>query len=135
MGWCEKGEESGSHRETADCQAALAASAAALVRELAGEEPSFNCNFKEGGDKKGDSKKAAGKLTLGAKFNLQLGELMRTLNASTPHFVRCIRPNVVLRPAVFDAPRVLQQLKCNGLVEVCQVGLFYYWNIPSPTYP
>ena len=33
--------------------------------------------------------------TVGAKFRRQLGELMATLSATQPHYVRCIKPNTL----------------------------------------
>lgn len=33
--------------------------------------------------------------TVGAKFRRQLGELMATLAATQPHYVRCIKPNTL----------------------------------------
>ena len=33
------------------------------------------------------------KITLGGQFRLQLADLMKTLNATEPHYIRCIKPN------------------------------------------
>lgn len=34
---------------------------------------------------------ATSKITLGSKFSKQLNELMSTLNATEPHYIRCVR--------------------------------------------
>lgn len=55
--------------------------------------------------------------TVGQLYKEQLGSLMATLNATTPHFVRCIIPNHKKRGGNIDAPLVLHQLRCNGVLE------------------
>jgi myosin heavy chain 6/7 len=55
----------------------------------------------------------------------QLGKLMRTLDATYPHFVRCIIPNEVKTGGILDANLVLHQLHCNGVLEgirICRKG-------------
>ncbi len=41
--------------------------------------------------------------SVAAQFRRQLGELMATLHAMQPHYVRCIKPNAASRPGDFDA--------------------------------
>ena len=63
--------------------------------------------------------------TLGAQFRSQLDALMATLGACAPHFVRCIKPNAAKVAApCFDAPMVLGQMRCAGLLEARGV---YAW--------
>lgn len=45
-------------------------------------------------------------------MQLQLQQLMDTLNATEPHYIRCIKPNNVLKPAIFENVNILQQLRC-----------------------
>lgn len=33
-------------------------------------------------------------LTVGAQFKSQLQQLMTTLSATTPHYVRCVKPSI-----------------------------------------
>jgi len=47
----------------------------------------------------------------------QLGALLTTLKNTSPHFVRCIIPNEVKKPGIIEAPLVLEQLRCNGVLE------------------
>ncbi|KDO32175.1 hypothetical protein SPRG_19487 [Saprolegnia parasitica CBS 223.65] len=60
--------------------------------------------------------------SLTAKFQVQLASLLTVLNATAPHFVRCIKPNDELRPTVLDAPRVAEQLRCSGILEAATIA-------------
>ena len=46
-------------------------------------------------------------------MQLQLQQLMDTLNSTEPHYVRCVKPNNVLKPAIFENVNVMQQLRCG----------------------
>jgi len=46
-----------------------------------------------GGSKGGSKKKGAAFITVAAQYRDQLQELMDTLGATAPHFIRCILPN------------------------------------------
>ena len=43
----------------------------------------------------------------------QLQSLLETLNATEPHYIRCVKPNNLLKPAIFENHNVLQQLRCG----------------------
>ena len=55
--------------------------------------------------------------SVGAKFVKQLGALMDDLSETVSHFVRCIKPNEVKEPGVYDGGQVLNQLRCSGMLE------------------
>ncbi|XP_048646023.1 LOW QUALITY PROTEIN: myosin-11 [Marmota marmota marmota] len=63
--------------------------------------------------------------TVGQLYKEQLGKLMTTLRNTTPNFVRCIIPNHEKRSGKLDAFLVLEQLRCNGVLEgirICRQG-------------
>lgn len=43
----------------------------------------------------------------------QLQSLMETLSSTEPHYIRCVKPNNVLKPAIFENANVIQQLRCG----------------------
>jgi len=64
---------------------------------------------------------AQNKKTIGAQFKDQLAQLMKTLNATEPHFVRCIKPNMEKQGDNFTAQMVMDQLRYSGILEVCRI--------------
>lgn len=56
----------------------------------------------------------------------QLKQLMVMLNSTHPHFVRCLLPNLVKRPAIIDKKLVLDQLRCNGILEGLRIARLGY---------
>ncbi|KAJ1885820.1 class II myosin, partial [Coemansia sp. S17] len=55
--------------------------------------------------------------TVGQRHKDQLNMLMAQLHSTQPHFVRCILPNSEKRAGKIDTPLVLDQLRCNGVLE------------------
>ncbi|XP_043934765.1 unconventional myosin-Va isoform X4 [Protopterus annectens] len=62
------------------------------------------------------------KKTVGHQFRNSLQLLMETLNATTPHYVRCIKPNDFKYPFTFDAKRAVQQLRACGVLETIRIS-------------
>uniref|UniRef100_A0A8D3BPZ7 Myosin VC n=1 Tax=Scophthalmus maximus TaxID=52904 RepID=A0A8D3BPZ7_SCOMX len=60
------------------------------------------------------------------KFSSSLSLLMETLNATTPHYVRCIKPNEEKLPFEYDSRRVVQQLRACGVLETIRVSAQSY---------
>jgi len=47
---------------------------------------------------------------------------MATLNATTPHYIRCIKPNDEKRPFDFNSIRAVQQLRACGVLETIRIS-------------
>ena len=74
--------------------------------------------------------------TLLSKFKASLDTLMQQLRATTPHYIRCVKPSplnpgcfsgpnaVHLKEGVsmFDAPTVELQLKATGVLETVAIS-------------
>merc|ERR1719328_780307 len=70
-------------------------------------------------------KKKGGGKTVSSVYLVQLAELMGTLNATEPHFIRCIVPNTHKKPLETETPLIMHQLTCNGVLEgirICMRG-------------
>merc|ERR1711922_43634 len=77
---------------------------------------------KEEGKKK---KKGGGGKTVSSVHLVSLTELMSTLYACEPHFVRCLVPNTHKKPGEVEPPLIMHQLTCNGVLEgirICMRG-------------
>ncbi|CAH8363757.1 unnamed protein product [Eruca vesicaria subsp. sativa] len=60
--------------------------------------------------------------TVGTKFKGQLFKLMNKLENTSPHFIRCIKPNSKQLSRVYEEDLVLQQLRCCGVLEVVRIS-------------
>ncbi|CAN4120664.1 unnamed protein product [Withania somnifera] len=69
-----------------------------------------------------DSSKHTKFSSIGARFKQQLQSLLETLNATEPHYVRCVKPNNLLKPDIFENQNVLQQLRCGGVLEAIRIS-------------
>jgi myosin heavy chain 6/7 len=90
-----------------------------LWREHPGQS---NPPVEEPGKKK---KKGGGSKTVSSVYLVQLAELMHTLHATEPHFIRCIVPNTHKKPIEVETQLIMHQLTCNGVLEgirICMRG-------------
>ncbi|XP_032906331.1 unconventional myosin-Va isoform X14 [Amblyraja radiata] len=62
------------------------------------------------------------KKSVGHQFRNSLHLLMETLNATTPHYVRCIKPNDDKLAFTFDPKRAVQQLRACGVLETIRIS-------------
>ncbi|XP_042212127.1 myosin heavy chain, muscle-like isoform X2 [Homarus americanus] len=78
-----------------------------------------------GESKGGRGAKSGSFKTVSSGYRDQLSNLMRTLNSTHPHFIRCIVPNETKSPGKTDAGLIMHQLTCNGVLEgirICRKG-------------
>ncbi|KAM4744940.1 unconventional myosin-Va isoform 2-T2 [Anableps anableps] len=73
-------------------------------------------------DKGRDMSSKEHKKTVGCQFRNSLQMLMETLNATTPHYVRCIKPNDFKLAFSFDPKRAVQQLRACGVLETIRIS-------------
>ncbi|CAN4110468.1 unnamed protein product [Withania somnifera] len=64
--------------------------------------------------------------SIGTRFKQQLQSLMETLSTTEPHYIRCVKPNAVLKPAIFENMNVLNQLRCGGVLEAIRISCAGY---------
>ncbi|CAH1252204.1 MYO5A [Branchiostoma lanceolatum] len=72
--------------------------------------------------------------TVGLQFKESLCLLMETLNSTTPHYVRCIKPNDEKMPFTFEPKRAMQQLRACGVLETIRISSAGYpsrWTYPE----
>lgn len=79
---------------------------------------------------------AVAPVTVGFQFKGQLASLLVKIRATHPHYVRCLKSNDRNMAAAFDQGRIIEQLRCGGVLEAVRVsrsgyptrmphGLFY----------
>ncbi|KAL2238778.1 UNVERIFIED_CONTAM: Myosin-11 [Sesamum indicum] len=64
--------------------------------------------------------------SIGSRFKVQLQQLMDTLNSTEPHYIRCVKPNNLLKPAIFENVNIMQQLRCGGVLEAIRISCAGY---------
>jgi myosin-5 len=57
-----------------------------------------------------------------AQFSVQLRELRERIERTSPHYVRCLKPNELLLPNRFDPCIIADQLRCAGVLEAIRVS-------------
>lgn len=73
-----------------------------------------------------ESSKSSKFSSIGSRFKLQLQSLMETLSTTEPHYIRCVKPNNVLKPAIFENLNIIQQLRCGGVLEAIRISCAGY---------
>ena len=67
------------------------------------------------------TKAKSNKSTLGTQFRQQLISLLASLEATEPHFVRCVKPNHAKVGGVIEPNLVLGQMRYSGLFEAIRI--------------
>lgn len=73
-----------------------------------------------------ESSKSSKFSSIGSRFKQQLQALLETLSATEPHYIRCVKPNNLLKPTIFESSNVLQQLRCGGVMEAIRISCAGY---------
>ncbi|KAL9185574.1 hypothetical protein ACHAXT_003351 [Thalassiosira profunda] len=60
--------------------------------------------------------------SVGAKFAEQLRNLRQRIDATAPHYIRCLKPNDELLPDEFDPKQIVEQLRYSGVLEAVRVS-------------
>ncbi|XP_012285595.1 unconventional myosin-Va isoform X2 [Orussus abietinus] len=107
-----------------------------LKRLFCDEDPKLavpNARVKISAQKSTPSAPKQNKKTVGSQFRDSLNLLMATLNATTPHYVRCIKPNETKESFEYNPVMAVQQLRACGVLETIRISAAGY---PSQrTYP
>eukprot|EP01121_Diplochlamys_sp_Union-15-3_P000162 TRINITY_DN1014_c0_g1_i1.p1 TRINITY_DN1014_c0_g1~~TRINITY_DN1014_c0_g1_i1.p1 ORF type:complete len:920 (+),score=212.17 TRINITY_DN1014_c0_g1_i1:54-2813(+) len=64
-------------------------------------------------------------VSVASQFKTSLGKLMETIEKTSPHYIRCIKPNEEKIPNKLDKSKVLDQLRYGGVLEsikICRAG-------------
>merc|ERR1711971_792201 len=76
-------------------------------------------------DAGGGGKKKGGGKTVSSFYKTQLDDLMKTLYATDPAFIRCVVPNTIKKPGYVESGLVMHQYQCNGVlagIAICRAG-------------
>ncbi|GBG31708.1 Myosin-6 [Hondaea fermentalgiana] len=60
--------------------------------------------------------------SVSAEFKRQLNSLIETIEATAPHYIRCIKPNDAAKAKLMHRGRVVGQLRCGGVLEAVRVA-------------
>merc|ERR1712102_261394 len=76
-------------------------------------------------DAGGGGKKKGGGKTVSSFYKTQLDDLMKTLYATDPAFIRCVVPNTHKMPGGVEPGLIMHQYQCNGVlagIAICRAG-------------
>merc|ERR1719232_1147634 len=105
----------------------------ALLVECFHDHPGQPTEVKKDGG--GGGKKKGGGKTVSSFYKAQLDDLMKTLYATDPSFIRCVVPNTHKQPGVVDSGLVMHQYQCNGVlagIAICRKG--FPNKVPYPEF-
>ncbi|XP_065603387.1 unconventional myosin-Vb-like [Cyrtonyx montezumae] len=110
----------------------LRASKSALLTELFLEDGDGPTSRRSSGPRSGRPSRRSmpgtqkSKKSISSQFKSSLRRLMETLGSTTPHYVRCIKPNDSKLPFVFDSRRAVEQLRACGVLETIRISAAGY---------
>ncbi|PRP79831.1 putative myosin XI [Planoprotostelium fungivorum] len=81
-----------------------------------------NDNQQQGkGSGTGGGSKSSQFVSVATQFKDSLNQLMDSIRMTSPHYIRCIKPNMQKKPLLFDKPMVLSQLRSGGVLECIRI--------------
>jgi myosin heavy subunit len=60
-------------------------------------------------------------VTVGGFFKTQMAELMAVINATNPHWIRCVKPHVEKKPRMFSGSYTFRQLEFSGILGTVKI--------------
>jgi len=98
-----------------------------IVQQLAMIISDPNCNTSTSGKNRSLSPiRSNAKVTVGGQFSRQLQELRAKIDLTSPHYVRCLKPNDLLIPDHFNPLIISDQLRYAGVIEAVRVSRVGY---------
>jgi myosin heavy subunit len=67
-------------------------------------------------------------VSVASQFRTSLQMLVMDLNCTSPHYVRCIKPNTLKAYSIFESGEVLRQLRYSGMMETIRIRREGYSN-------
>jgi len=68
------------------------------------------------------SGRTAKRPTAGGQFTKQLSQLKKRITETAPHYIRCLKPNQVLKPSIYNKSMICDQLRYAGVLEAIKVA-------------
>jgi myosin-5 len=96
-----------------------------LLTMIFASDHSMNSRPEKAAVVKGKSSKASpgtAPTSVGFQFKEQLSDLMDSIYATSPHYIRCLKPNDQNEPDNFNRPRITEQLRYGGVLEAVRVA-------------
>ena len=75
---------------------------------------------------KSGNKSSSKTRTVGMQFKDQLSDLMRKVETTEPHYIRCLKPNDKAKPKMLVRSRLTEQLRYGGVLEAVRVARMGY---------
>lgn len=73
--------------------------------------------------------------SVSAQFKNQLDRLVEEIGSTEAHYVRCLKPNELKRPGIFDRERMVEQLRSVGVLEALRIARAgYSVRLPHSTF-
>jgi len=95
--------------------------AAAMKAVLSGKAPKARTSSPKA-KRTSKKSKSLSSPTVGTQFRSQLKQLLSIINATSPHYIRCLKPNAAGKPREVDRASLISQLRCGGVLEAVRVS-------------